>query len=309
MKIFLFAIALLASLVCNAQQDPIYSQYMFNMLTVNPAYAGSRNVLSTVALHRQQWANNVPGAPRTSTLTADMPVMDKKVGVGLSLVHDRIGRFNTSNVNVYAAYRLKVDREGILSMGITGGVSRFHADLSSIRINPQGTSEDLFLDYSEVLPMVGAGFFYNRDKWYMGLSSPNLLSTYEKLEDSEDVQIIRDFQHLYFTGGYVFQVSNEVVLKPSFMLRGAIGAPVSVDLNANVWFHNLLGVGVSYRIDNAVIPMLEVQATDQFRFGYALDYTLSDFENQKGNTPLTHEFLLRYEFGFKKDKILSPRYF
>lgn len=307
MRIYLFALLMTMSLLCNAQQDPQYSQYMFNMVTVNPGYAGSRNVLSLVGMHRHQWSA-VEGAPRTNTFTADMPVLNNRVGVGLSVVNDAIGRFDNNSVNFYAAYRLATDRKGTLGMGLSGGFNMFKAELSTIRSNPQGTSDNLFRDYSKTTGTFGAGFFYSRDNMYIGLSAPNLLRSVESLYNEEN-NTFRKFHHLYLTAGYVFDISDEVKLKPSFMLKGASGAPVAFDLNANLWLHDVVGIGLSYRINNAVVGILEIQANRQLRFGYAIDYGTTGFKNDKGSTALTHEFLLRYEFGMQKDKVLSPRYF
>src|SRR5690606_3553436 len=134
-------------------------------------------------------------------------------------------------------------------------------------------------------PAFGVGFFYSRDNWYLGLSAPNLLTSYQSIYSSES-NVIRKFQHWFFMGGYVFHFSNEVQLKPSFMVKGATGAPIAVDLNATVWLHNVIGIGASYRINNAMVALLEVQASRQLRFGYALDYTTSDFRNKNGKPPL-----------------------
>jgi type IX secretion system PorP/SprF family membrane protein len=307
MRITIFLLALMTSVVANAQQDPQYSQYMFNMLNINPGYAGSRNVLSLNGLHRSQWVN-VEGAPRTTSLSADLPAMNNKLGIGLSFIKDGIGRFDNNIVNLSVAYRMKTDRKGVLGMGLSAGVNIFKAELSSIRANPQGTSEVLFRDYSRTYPVLGAGFFYSRDRWYLGLSAPNLLNTVQS-PDSKDNSFIRKFQHVYFTGGYVFGISDEVKLKPSFLVKAASGAPLTYDLNVNVWLHDVIGIGASYRINNSVVGMLEIQATRQFRLGYAVDYVTSDLKTAKGKTPLSHELLLRYEFGIQKKKVLSPRYF
>lgn len=307
MKIYLLAFALVASITCYAQQDPQYSQYMFNLVNVNPGYAGSRNVLSLVALHRAQWLN-VEGAPRTSSFTADMPVLQNKLGIGLSFVNDKIGRFDNNTVNIFAAYRLKTDKKGTLGMGLTGGVNLLKAQLSNIRSNPEGTSETLFQDYSKTAPTFGVGFFYNRDKWYLGLSAPSLLNT-QQSKYSKENNVFRKFDHFFFMGGYVLKMSEAVKLKPSFMVKGTPGAPIAIDVNANLWLHDVVSLGASYRIENAIIGMVEIQATREFRFGYALDYTTSDLRSTKGTAPLTHEFLLRYEFGIQKKKIVAPRYF
>ena len=307
MKIYLFAFAFMAYFVSYAQQDPQYSQYMFNMVNVNPGYAGSRNVLSLVALHRNQWMN-VDGAPKTSSFTADMPICNNKWGIGLSFVNDKIGRFNSNTFNVFAAYRLKTDSKGTLGMGLTAGANMLRAQLSDIRSNPQGLSETLFQDFTKTSPVLGVGFFYNRDRWYLGISAPSLLSNNES-KYTKNNSVLRKFHHFFLMGGYVLKMSEEVKLKPSFMLKGVAGGPMAVDLNLNVWLHDIVSLGASYRVQNALVAMIEVQATKELRFGYAMDYPTTDFKNSKGSTPLTHEFLLRYEFGIQKKKIIAPRYF
>ncbi len=307
MRIYILTIALLASIASQAQQDPQYSQYMFNMLSVNPGYAGNRNVLSVTALHRNQWMN-IEGAPKTSTVTADMPVANNKLGIGVSFINDKIGRFDNNTFNVYLAYRLKVSSRGTLGMGLSGGVNVLQAQLSNLRANSQGTSETLFQDYNKTSPTLGVGFFYNTDRFYLGLSAPSLFNNYQSTY-SADKSLLRKFQHYFVTAGYVLNLSPEVKAKPSVMAKSALGAPVALDLNLNFWLHDVLGIGASYRLENSVVGLIEIQAARQLRIGYALDYPINDLKNENGKTPLTHEFLLRLEFGKQNKKVLSPRYF
>lgn len=301
-------LSLLATATGFAQQDAQYSQYMFNMLSVNPAYAGSRDVLSVTGLYRNQWVG-LEGAPVTQTITADMPVRKEKIGLGLSLFNDKVGVVSTRGITGSYAYRLRFSKKGTLAFGIQGGLVYFNGNYSSIAFNPDGSRDNSVPgDYLRYAPVVGTGIYYSTDRFYLGLSMPNLIKynlTDERMNANVENRAAK-YRHVFFMTGYVVPLSASVVWKPSLLTKFVTGAPVSFDFNSNFWFYDRFAVGASYRTGAAVLGMVEFQATPQLRLGYAYDYGLNNLQRYNSGT---HEIMLRYEFGFDKSKVLSPRYF
>ncbi|MBT1706396.1 PorP/SprF family type IX secretion system membrane protein [Chryseosolibacter indicus] len=282
-----------------AQQDAMYSQYMFNMLSVNPAYAGSRDVLSATAMKRWQWVN-MDGAPETLTFTADMPVWHEKIGLGISFVNDQIGVTKNSSLYTSYSYRIRFLSGGTLAFGLQAGFTNMKANYLSLYTTTR--NDQVFMEnINEWLPNFGAGAYYSTDNFYVGLSAPHLINN-TIIKGTESVQK----QHFFITAGYVFRTSEVVSLKPSLLFKYVDGAPLEGDVNINVWFHDKVAVGASYRTGDAVVALAEFQINQQLRFGYAYDMTLTRI---KAYSSGSHEIMLRYEFGYAKNKILTPRYF
>ncbi|MEA5405353.1 type IX secretion system membrane protein PorP/SprF [Arcicella sp. DC2W] len=301
-----------------AQQEVQYSQYMFNMLPLNPAYAGSRDVLSATVVHRQQWIN-ITGAPTTQSFSIDSPINGEKVGVGFQAYNDRIGDYR--NVGMYGsyAYRVKVTQRATLAMGIQAGATSISGNLTQT-LTTQTGDQAFTYSFNKWLPNFGAGVFLSDDRGYIGFSCPSLMRN--KLTSTQTGTATdsasRQERHYFVMLGYVFPLGSSFTLKPSFLSKVTRDA-ASFDLNMNLWYNDRISLGCSWRTNNlkfsspftnqngdAVIGMLEVQATDQIRFGYAYDYAINGLKSlQKGS----HEFMLRYEFGYRKTKILTPRYF
>jgi len=293
------------SITANAQQRPMYSQYMFNMLNINPAYAGSRGVLSTTALYRDQWVG-IPGAPRTSSFSFDMPLNEQKIGLGIQLYDDRLGIERNTGLNASYAFRIQLTESGTLSLALQGGVLNYRANFSEVRTF-QPNDPTFNQNISGILPAAAAGVYYNSDKFYVGFSTPALLKTKLSNDNTADVSSAtgRDL-HLYLASGFVVNLNPDLALKPSILVKAVSGAPVEYDFNANLWIQNLLSFGFSYRTGDAYVGMVELQVNDQFRFGYAYDKTFSNLGSYNTGT---HELMLRLEFGSSKGKISSPRYF
>lgn len=295
---------LLISASSKAQQDPIYAQYMFNMLAINPAYAGSRDVLSLTALYRYQWAN-ISGAPRTFTFSGDLPILNEKVGLGITMNNDRVGVENRTNLYANVAYRIRLSK-GTLAFGLSGGGTFFNADYTSIKTSSDGTSDNAFNSVvNTFLPNIGGGIYYNTDRFYIGFAVPQLL-TQKLVAATNDQSKAIQKRHLFLMSGFVFRVSETVKLKPSALIKYVDGAPLQFDVNLNAWLNDKIGVGASYRNGSSLALLLEFQATDQFRIGYAYEYATTRLNYV---TFGTHELMVRYEFGFNKAKIISPRYF
>jgi len=303
-KISLFLIVKLALVVqVFGQQDAMFSQYMFNMMLVNPAYTGSRDVLSLNALYRKQWVN-LAGAPETMTFSADMPISNEKMGIGLTVFNDKIGVINNTGFYANYSYRVHMTNNSTLAMGVNAGLTNYTANLSRVSFADDGSSDNAFAaNTSKILPNVGFGLFYSSDKYYVGLSMPHVLDN--KLESGAGLTA-RQFRHAFLMGGYVFDLNHNFKLKPSALIKQVSGAPIQADINLNLWLYDRFGLGISYRSLDAPVAMIEIQITDQLRFGYAFDYSTTRLRNYNSGT---HEVMLRYEFGYDKAKVLTPRYF
>ena len=290
-----------------AQTEPMYSQYMYNMLGVNPAYAGSREVLGLNFFQRNQWSG-LRGAPKTTSLNLDQSINEGKIGLGIQMFSDQLGVEEASGINGFLSSRIKVSENGILSAGLSVGFMNYQFNSLDV-LNRIRTDDNVFVTVipSQWNPSVGFGLYYNTDQFYMGISSPSLLkSRLAKYENFvSGIQKTDDF-HLFTTMGYVIKINEEVNLKPSTMIKMVSGAPIEFDLNTNVWLKDILGLGVSYRTGDAILGMAEIQTSPNLRFGYAYDMPFSPL---KAYTRGSHEIMIRYEWGSNKSKIKSTRYF
>jgi type IX secretion system PorP/SprF family membrane protein len=288
-----------------AQQSPMYAQYMFNMMNINPAYAGSRGTTSITALYRNQWVG-IRNAPRTATLSMDMPVNEERIGLGFQLYDDRLGAERTTGFNFSYAFRIRMSDAGTLSLGVQGGVLNYRASYTNL--NTRQAGDPVFAqDLSGFLPAAAAGVFYNADNFYAGISTPALLKAKLGYDGQADVAAAagRDLQ-LYATTGYVIRMSDNIVLKPSTLIKVSSGAPAQFDINLNAWFHDVISVGFSYRTGDAYVGMMELQVHKQLRLGYAYEHPFTDLGTF---TSGTHELMLRVELGGDMPKAISPRYF
>jgi type IX secretion system PorP/SprF family membrane protein len=296
-------ILLLVASSLAAQQDAMYSQYMFNMLAVNPAYAGNREVLSITGLSRTQWVG-MEGAPVSNTLSFDAPIKNKRIGLGIQLFNEKIGV--TSSTGLYGSYAYRIRfKKSTLAFGLQGGAVHYAANFNQVLLDRSGIPSDKSFqaNASVLVPSIGAGMFLSDDKYYVGVSIPSLVST--PITFGQDIQVHKE-EHLFLMGGYVFALNKDFKLKPSTLLKAVAGAPLELDLNVHLWMYDKLAVGVSYRTGDAAVGMIEIQAAPNFRIGYAYDYAFSELRYFHSGS---HELILRYEFGFTKDKILTPRYF
>ena len=311
---------ILLSITGFAQQDAMYSQYMFNGLAINPAYAGTRNVLSASGLFRRQWAGKkIEGAPITETFTMDAPLPKKKTGLGINLVNDKIGVTSSLALDLVYAYRIKINRYKTLSLGLQAGMAQYKANFTDVSLsqNPSYQLDESFQNnINRWDPNFGFGAYYYTKIFYAGISLPHMINTkviskeenansaYGFLSDSEKA---RQFRHAFITMGYLMKFSQKhIKLKPSILIKYVYGAPVEMDLNANLWFYEKYAVGLSVRTADAVAILLEAQANKQWRFGYSYDYSYTKLRKYNSGS---HEIMVRYEFSFSKAKLLTPRYF
>ena len=284
-----------------AQQQAMYTQYMFNGLAINPAYAGSQESLSLTALARKQWAG-FGGAPSTQTFSAHGPLRNEKVGLGLLLAHDKIGETEQYGAYAMYAYRIKMKR-ATLSAGLQAGFNSYQANFTNVIVPDDGDEAFMNDKFQSFLPNFGAGLYYSTQRFYAGFSLPLLLTN--DYPGSEG-KLAQQYRHWFLSTGYVFDLSSDLKLKPNVLVKAVEGAPLEVDINANLLIKEILWVGLSYRSFADISGLLEVQMTPQFKVGYAYDYALTDISRVSTGS---HEIMLNYRFIRKDKKMLTPRYF
>lgn len=298
-KLYIIFLLLLA-IEMHGQQDPQYTQYMYNMNVINPAYAGSRENLSFGLLYRTQWVG-IDGAPKTGTFFGHLPV-GEKVGLGLSVISDEIGPVKETNAYADFSYTLQLGGEHRLAFGIKAGATFHDRGLGDIDLID--ANDPFFNNVTGVTPNVGAGAFYYTDNYYLAFSVPNILSSVKL--DANGTEYGTEVSHYFLTGGYVFQLSPNTKLKPSFLVKSAFDAPTSFDVNLNALFFEKLEVGASYRLDDSFSGLINFAITPSLRIGYAYDAVQSDI---KRYAPSSHEFMLLFDLNFPKNVSRSPRYF
>jgi type IX secretion system PorP/SprF family membrane protein len=309
-KIILLVFFFLSILKATAQQDPHFTQCMNNMSVVNPAYAtATPAILNLGSLYRYQWAG-IEGAPKTLTLFAHTPI-NQNIEGGFSLVSDNIGDGAKKETNFFAdfAYVLQLNEKQKLSFGLKAGFSSISTNFNGFQLNSGDTSTDKAFseNINETVPNIGVGAYYFTDNYYVGLSVPNLLSA-EHIKSRPDINSFGPQEiHTYFTGGYVFDINEAFKLKPALMAIFVKGAPVSVDLTANVLYNEKFELGAAYRFGDAVSLLMNVNVTPNLRVGYSYDYVTSNLSQFSSGS---HEIVLLYNLdllGKGYDK--SPRFF
>jgi type IX secretion system PorP/SprF family membrane protein len=303
-KIFLTSLlVLIAYIDSNAQQNPHYTQYMYNMNIVNPAYAGSKESISFGALYRKQWVN-IEDAPTSFTFSGHAPVGDN-VGVGLSFISDKIGPVTEQNVFGDFSYTLQLNETSRLALGIKAGVSFHQVSLRDIQSSLPDPSEGIFgEDINDASLNLGAGAFYYTENYYVAFSIPNLVKSAHL--DYNGREYGSDVSHYFLTAGYVFDVNYDLKFKPSFMLKSASNVNPSLDLSANFLYKEKFEIGATYRLEDSFGGMVNFAVTPELRIGYAYDHIISDL---KVTSPSSHEFILLYDIFVPKKVSRSPRFF
>jgi len=310
-KIFLIVFVVFAfAEAVTAQQDPQYTQYMYNPIVVNPAYAGNRGVMSIMGLHRSQWVG-LDGAPRTQTLSLHTPIANSRVGVGLSIVNDEIGPADETYAAADFSYSIPVGEGSKLSFGIKGGVHLLNVDFTRLNIfNPSDSRLQENVE-NRLSPTVGAGVYYHAERFHIGLSSPNLLQTdhFDNVNNTSATSFIAQERiHFFGTAGYVFDLNSEIKLKPATMVKVVSGAPLQVDLSGNFLFNEKFTVGAAYRWSAAVSAMVGFQVSEQMLLGFAYDRETTELGNAVYNDG-SYELFARFELFNSYDKIITPRFF
>ena len=304
-RIYLAILIAMVSLVeVSAQQDPHYTQYMYNMNVINPAYAGSKENLSFGLLYRKQWVD-IQGAPSTFTASGHSPV-GKNVGLGLSVIADEIGPVKEQNAYADFSYTLNLGGEHRLALGIKAGATFQDIGLNSQIAGSLPIPEDdaFSEDTSNTYFNIGTGLFYYTQKYYVALSVPNMLKANHL--DFNGVKYGTETQHYFLTGGYVFELNPNLKFKPSAMLKSAFNSPSSLDLSANFLFQERFEIGGTYRLDDSFGAMVNFAITPNLRIGYAYDHIISELRTA---APSSHEVILLFDVNFPKKVSRSPRYF
>lgn len=308
LKISLTLVSALAVIAGTAQQDPMYTHYMYNTLSVNPAYAGSRDALTVTALHRSQWVN-FKGAPLTQTLTLHGPLKNHPVGLGLSVMNDKIGPTNNTSVYGDFAYRLKLNEKSKLAFGLSAGVNIFQADLASRDLDDPNDPVFTANISNHVAPNFGFGLYYSRERFYAGVSAPGLLqNNYSVISVNGNELVGKEQRHYFFIAGMMIPLGENLALKPTTLVKVTAGAPVQADITASFIIMKRLLLGAMFRTGDSFGALAGFDITDQLHVGYSFDwsYGLSTGKYNQGS----HEIVLRYDFlFFDKKQIHSPRYF
>lgn len=286
-----------------AQQDAQYTQYMYNTINVNPAYAGSRGVLSVFGMYRAQWVG-LEGAPNTAAASIHSPIENSRVGLGLTVSNDQIGISERNTVSTDFSYTINTSDSYKLSFGLKGSASLLNVDYN--KLNKYDKTDPKFQNNidNQFSPNIGAGVYYNSDKLYAGVSVPFILET--KHFDDNTNSVAKDALHYYFIGGYVFDVSESTKFKPAFLIKSVKGAPLQADLTANFMFHDKFVIGGAWRWSAAVSGLVGFQVDSNWFLGYTYDSDTTKLANYNSGS---HEIFLRYEFKGKQEKIISPRFF
>ncbi len=310
-----------------AQQDPMFTKYMFNSLVFNPAYAGAKDHLSATLLHRDQWWG-IDGAPKTQSLTIHSPLESGKVGLGLSLVNDQIGPTNTISAMASYAYRIQLN-QGKLALGINAGVMNYRTDFSLLNVNdPSDIAFMQEMTPNSWLPNVGAGVhYYLPNKFYVGVAAPHLLNSPLRIGAVGDSLTAQQFRHFYFMTGGAIRINSSMIFKPSLLIKNVglfgafqdnslVSAPTEFDIDASILFYDALWVGVAFRsafegftgtssFDSGDV-WVSYYLRNGFRIGAAYDFTLTELRPFAQGS---FEVMLGYEMNYKEKQIVTPRYF
>jgi type IX secretion system PorP/SprF family membrane protein len=298
-KLLVFAL-MVSGLLSYGQQDSQFTQYMYNTVNINPAYAGSRGVMSIFALHRAQWVG-LNGAPVTNALSINTPLSRSNVGLGISIINDKIAATQENTFSTDLSYTITTSESFKLSFGIKGTANIFNVDAS--QLNPVDPNDDSLQNYNKFTPNVGAGVYFYSDKAYVGFSVPNFIES-ERYSDNE-VAILKEKINYYLMAGYVFELNDVIKFKPAMLTKVVQGAPIQMDISGNIMFMNKFSIGVAYRLNAAISALAGFQVTNGLFIGYGYDYETTNLRNFSSGS---HEIFLRYEI-FKNNQIITPRLF
>lgn len=302
MKKIVIIVLLLVGYQGIAQQDAQYTHYMYNTINVNPAYAGSRGVMSVFGLHRTQWVG-LDGAPVTNSFSLNTPINNTNLGVGLSFVNDRIGPTDENAISVDVSYTVPTSERFKLSFGIKGTANLFSLDPT--KLNPEHAGDPQFQNLrSEFTPNIGAGVYFHSDKSYIGLSVPNFFETVRYSDN--DVAINKERMNFYLIGGHVFDLSYNLKFKPAFLVKAVEGAPLQLDVSGNFLINERFVLGAAWRWDAAVSAMAGFQVTQGLFVGYGYDHETTKLRRFNSGS---HEVFLRFELFTRYNRIVSPRFF
>lgn len=301
----LWFLALISMAPAVAQQDSQFSQYMYNTIAVNPAYAGSRGATSIFLLHRSQWVG-LDGAPVTHSFSINKPISNTSLGYGISLLNDQIGVSDDNTISGDLSYFIPVSKNARLSFGLKFSANWLSVDYNRLTIRHP---DDIVLSdqnniNNQFSPNVGMGVYWHSDRRYIGISVPNFLET--KHYDDNISSTAKDKMHFYLIAGTVFKLNTDLQFKPALLTKLVQGAPLQVDLSANFLFNEKFTFGAAYRLNAAVTGLVGFQVSDSWQIGYAYDAETTRLANYNSGS---HEIFLRFELFSKINKVVSPRFF
>lgn len=305
---------MLISGVSNAQYDAMFTQYMFNEMFINPAYAGSKEAMSATLLHRQQWVS-FPGRPVTTSFSLHGPVQGNKMGLGLSILNEKIGPSSRNLIYGSYAYRLKLDQKRTLAMGLMGGIENQQNSFASLKVSNdfRAPADPQFTQNSPSImaPNFGVGLYYNTQDLYVGLAVPRMVDNRVKLSDNgintiKTTRVAANKFTYYLTAGYLFKINDELKLRANAMVKAVQNAPAQLDLGGNLLIRDMIWAGLSYRSNSSMAMLLGVQVNKQFLVCYSYDYSINSIRKYSSGS---HEIVLDYLFSFTGRKITTPRYF
>lgn len=283
----------------------MYTQYMENLSILNPAYAGSKGVLSVMAVARNQWVS-MPGAPETRTIAFNSPVPSKNMGLGFSFLSDKIGVVKQSGLYVDYAYKLNFSGGHVLSLGLKGGIDFYQAGVADLQTNDPNDpvfAQDINRSF---LPNLGVGAFFSCEKYYIGISAPKLIENKISATGYSTQTVSREQIHLFFMSGYVFDINGIVKFRPSVLTKFVVNAPVSFDVTGTFLFYNKLWLGAMYRLDDSFGGLFQLQVTDNLKIGYSYDWPINQLGAYNNGT---HEIMVTYDFDFGGRKARRLQYF
>ncbi len=304
---FLFAVVATGK----AQYDALFTQYMFNEMFINPAYTGSKEAMSATVLHRQQWVN-FPGRPVTTSFSLHGPLLQNKMGLGLSVLNEKIGVLNRNLVYLSYAYRVKTGDKGHLSFGLMGGVHMQQNKFASLKTNDDGTFDPQLSQNSTNLmsPNFGGGIYFNTKTFYTGISIPRMVDDRMLFSTNgaalQSTKVSASQFTYYFTIGNMFTLSDNLKLKGQAMVKAVQNAPIQYDISANFLIKEMIWAGVSYRSNAAVAAIVGIQINPQFLVSYSYDYSINEIQKYSQGS---HEIGINYLFSYKGKKVVTPRYF
>lgn len=308
-SILILVIALFSTVCAKAQYDAMFTQYMFNEMYINPAYAGSKEAMAVNLTHRQQWVN-FPGRPITTSFTLHGPLANDKMGLGMSVLNEQIGKLNRNLLYLNYAYKVKVSEKGKLSFGIMGGIHNQVNKLSELKATESGDIQVSQNTPSIITPNFGAGIYYYTNTFYAGVSIPRMIDDSYAFDATGEIKKnvklnVSKFTY-YLTIGNVFTINEDLKIKPQAMIKMVQNAPLQYDINANFLIKNKLWLGLGYRSGSDVSALIGFQVTPQFLVNYSYDYSLTKIQKYSQGS---HEITLGYLFSYKQRKVVTPRYF
>jgi type IX secretion system PorP/SprF family membrane protein len=294
-----------------AQYDALFTQYMFNEMFINPGYAGSKEAMSTTLLHRQQWVN-FPGRPVTTSFSLHGPLLQNKMGLGLSVLNEKIGVLNRNLAYISYAYRIKTGEKSTLALGLMAGLHTQLSKFSTLKTNDDGTVDPQLSQNSPniMAPNFGTGIYFSTKTFYTGLSIPRMVDDKLVFNPNGDVlqttKIDPNRFHYYFTIGNMFTLSDVLKLKGQAMVKAVQNAPIQYDITATFLIKEMIWAGISYRHNAAVAAIVGIQINPQFLVSYSYDYGINQIQKYSQGS---HEIGLNYLFSYKGKKVVTPRYF